>query len=203
MSATLDDLRSSLMRPKATDVCSDAYVEKNLHEVPVGEVVDRLMLFEAGCAGQTVLHVGASGDAHVLLQKVAAKVYGWDLAPSHEDTLKIDLDEVGVTLPVHEGVTRIICGEVLEHLGNPQHFLTRLRAAYPGVWVVITVPNAFSSIARKWLEKGYENVNKDHVAWYSYTTLTTLVQRAGYRLHWWGWYNGQPGTAEGLIAVVE
>lgn len=203
MSTTLDDLRTSLMRPKATDVCADAYVEKNLHEVPVGEVVDRLALLTAGCEKQVVLHVGASGEAHALLQQVATRVIGWDLEPTHEDTIKIDLDEIGVPLPVDEAVTRIVCGEVLEHLGNPRHFLERLRAAYPGRRVIITVPNAFSSIARKWMDKGYENVNKDHVAWYSHMTLTTLLERVGYRLRWWGWYNGQPGTAEGLIAVVE
>jgi hypothetical protein len=68
--------------------------------------------------------------------------------------------------------------------------------------MLISVPNAMLSISDGWLHKGIENVNRDHVAWYSYTTLKTLVERFGFEVKDFYWYNGQPMTAEGIIFIV-
>jgi hypothetical protein len=65
--------------------------------------------------------------------------------------------------------------------------------------VILTTPNARSIAGYKWGDRGTECVNKDHVAWYSYHTLKTLIERHGFELRFWGWYNGEPYTAEGLI----
>jgi hypothetical protein len=48
-----------------------------------------------------------------------------------------------------------------------------------------------------------ENVNIDHVAWYSPRTLRTLLERARWNITEFAWYGGDPGVAEGLIAVAE
>jgi hypothetical protein len=69
--------------------------------------------------------------------------------------------------------------------------------------VVITVPNAFSKIARKHAERGVENCNADHVAWYSYKTMSVLLERHGYTVKEFYFYNGEPFTAEGLVFVCE
>ena len=121
-----------------------------------------------------------------------------------------DLDDVSLDLPdtVFNTVGGsepdiIVCGEVLEHLSNPGWFLTRLRRQYPGVPVLVTVPNAFSEAAIKWLAKGKENVNIDHVAWYSPHTLRVLLQRAGYTTGDLYYYGGTDPLAEGLIVVAE
>jgi len=50
---------------------------------------------------------------------------------------------------------------------------------------------------------GIENVNRDHVAYYSYWTLHELVTRYGFEITEWHWYNGRPLFAEGLIFWVK
>jgi hypothetical protein len=68
---------------------------------------------------------------------------------------------------------------------------------------VITVPNAFAQAGRSHMLRGVENVNVDHVAWYSHRTLKTLLERVGYDIKEFHWYRGVPYLAEGLIVVTE
>ena len=112
-----------------------------------------------------------------------------------------DLDDVEAgSLPDFVGVELVICGEVLEHLSNPGHFLKRLKKAYP-VTTIFTVPNAFTDIGRNSLKTGIEQVNSDHTCYYSYTTLKELLDRHAYQIDEFYWYNGRPLFAEGLIFV--
>jgi hypothetical protein len=200
VAASIDDLRMSLMGLRPVP---DAYREKMLHTVPEAEVVKREGFLLDACRGRRVLEFGASGPMHDAIVKVAAATVGVD----REDgpgVVGFDLDDVSQsTLPSMDAPDVIVCGEVLEHLSNPGWFLTRLRRQYPGVPVVITVPNAFAEAGRKSIVTGVECVNRDHVAYYSWKTLTVLVSRAGYTSTVFAWYKGQPRTAEGLILIVE
>jgi hypothetical protein len=199
--ATIDDLRESLAAPSRRQHSPD-YAARMLHDVPDAEVVDRSAFVLARCRGQAVLHVGASGRLHEEMLKVARKVAGISLEGG-DGVMAFDLDEVGEELPTISGVELVVCGEVIEHLGNPLHFLKRLRATYPGVPVIVTVPNAFASAGRKHMADGVENVNIEHTCWYSYRTLKTLVERAGYAIAEFHWYApGEPGFSEGLIFVL-
>ena len=103
-------------------------------------------------------------------------------------------------LPLLQDVDLVLCGEVLEHLSNPGRFLDGLRNY--GKETIITVPSAFSEVGYSWIRRGTENVNKDHVAYYSWRTLKTLVERHGYEVRQFYWYGGKPGVSEGLIMVV-
>ncbi len=200
--ATLDALRSDLGKAERS-AASAAYAAKMLHPVPESRSVDRTAFLLERCAGQVVLEFGASGPLHAALEKAATKVYGVDLVAA-PGVQAFDLDDVSqATLPAPADVTRVVCGELLEHLSNPGWFLARLRRAYRGVPVFLTVPNAFSDIARRHITTGTENVNKDHVAWFSHRTLTTLLGRVGYEVREHYWYNGPPYLAEGLIVVTE
>lgn len=211
--ATIDALRSQLgVTPKQAD-----YASRMLHDLPDGEIVDRTVFLIQKVAGKRVLEFGASGPMHVAIVKAAAYVLGVD----REDgpgVVGCDLDEIGEDCGPHqmlptgrwdgdgyavESFDVIICGEVVEHLSNPGWFLTRLRRQFPGVPVVITVPNAFGATAHAHAKRGVENVNADHVAWYSPRTVKTLVERAGFTIREFAYYNGDGPTAEGLIAVVE
>lgn len=197
---TIDELRSQL-GARVTPEAQQAYADKMLHRVPEAPVVDRAVFILDKCRSQRVLEFGASGPLHDQIRGVASAYLGVDLHAS-ADVVAFDLDDVSqAALPVCEPDV-IVCGEVLEHLGNPQWFLTRLRRQYAGVEAVITVPNAFTAAGAKHIARGIENVNRDHVAWYSFATLRTLLARAGYRELWFGWYHGQPLTAEGLLMVV-
>lgn len=199
MSRTIDALRTELMTGQSA--VSDAYRAKQLHPVPVAPVVDRQAFILAAAKGKVVLDIGASGPLHAALLQTAATVYGLDrhAAPGVE---AMDFDAYGVPLPAHDDVELVVCGEVLEHLSNPGHFLDRLRLGYRCP-TIVTVPNAFSAGGLKSLNRGIENVNAEHVAYYSYWTLTALLTRHGYTVTDWAWYRGHPKFAEGLIAVGE
>lgn len=190
---------SSLYRLLATQ--SPAYAAKMIHAVASAPVVDRERLLLSRAAGHVVLDVGATGPMHDGLKDVARRVYGIDRADG-DGIVGFDLDDVSQPiLPEFPDVELVVCGEVIEHLSNPGWFLTRLRRQYQ-VETIITVPNAFGAVGHREILRGYEHVNRDHVAWYSYTTMAELLRRVGYVIERWGWYRGQPLTAEGLVFMV-
>ena len=164
--------------------------------------MDRAKFILKHCEGKRVLEFGASGPLHDQIVKAAASCSGVDRRDS-PGVQGFDLDDVDrSTLPSCEAEI-IICGEVLEHLSNPGYFLHRLKRQYPGVPVIVTVPNAFAKAGAQWLAKGVENVNGDHVAWYSPKTISVLLERAGYQVGELFYYNGDGPTAEGLVVVTE
>lgn len=199
--ATIDDLRSQL---GAAPQASAAYAAKMLHPLPSGSIVVREAFVLERCKGRRVLEFGASGALHDGLIKVAESVFGVDRT-SVSGVVGFDLDDISQTgLPAPNGaIDLIVCGETLEHLANPGWFLKRVKAQFSGVPVLVTVPNAFSRICQKHILRGLENVNIDHCAWYSPRTLQTLVERYGFSIKEFAYYNGDGPTAEGLIAVLE
>jgi hypothetical protein len=203
--ATIDDLRSQLGAPPMK---SQAYTEKMLHPLPDAKAVDRAAFLLERCTGKRVLEFGASGPMHDALVKVAS-VVGIDResvfsADGRGLVIGFDLDDVSQQtfpdVPIAPEV--IVCGEVLEHLGNPGWCLTRLKRQYAGVPVILTVPNAFTTVGRHHLQRGIENVNIDHVAWYSPRTLKTLLERHGFEIHEFYYYGGVGHAAEGLVVVA-
>ncbi len=178
------------------------WTAKQIHRVPDAKVVDRNDFIVERCRGKVVLDIGASGTLHKQIVEVAKKCYGID----REDgpgVVGCDLDDCRVQMPMFSGVELIVMGEVVEHLGNPQQALAKIRVSYPGRTVIISVPNAFNDNAAEIMEEGIECVNDDHVSWLSYTTLKTLLGRVGYRINEFLYYNGRMRFAEGLIVVVE
>lgn len=182
------------------------YVEKQLHRVPSVPVIDRLKYLTEQATGKVVLDIGASGPAIKELKKAAKEYHGLDrqqadvYQKSVANFYEVDIEAVD-SLPEIDGLELVIAGEVLEHLSNAGRCLDLLRAYSEPV--IITVPNAHSLNSLNYLKKGIENVNKEHVAWYSYHTLKVLIERHGYKLIEWFWYNGKPIFAEGLIFKVE
>lgn len=201
--ASIDALRESLARPAVKR--SVDYDAKMMHAVPNATVVDRAAFILERVTGKRVLEFGASGPMHEAIVKAAAFCQGVDRLDG-AGIVGFDLDDVHAEwmrgIPVGGQWDVIVCGEVLEHLSNPGWFLTRLKRQYDGVPVIVTVPNAFSEIAAAHIEHGTENVNIDHVAWYSYRTLRTLLERAGFVIESFHYYGGELLTAEGLIMVA-
>lgn len=201
--ATIDDLRSQLGGSPQREH-SAAYIAKMMHPLPASRTVDREAFIVKHCEGKRVLDVGASGRLADRIRQVASLHVGLDRTSTSDDVVACDLDDVTrETLPVCGPFDLVVCGEVLEHLSNPGWFLTRLKRQCPDVPVIITVPNAFSAVAARWALKGTENVNSDHVAWYSPTTIGTLLLRVGYKSGALYYYNGDGPTAEGLIVCTE
>ena len=195
---SLDTLRNEIL---SYGNYSSEYAQKMIHAIPDAKVVDREVFILARCKGKIVLNIGcASGTLHSRIRSVASGIYGIDKESCEgSGFLQLDLDcEV---IPVLSAVEVVICGEVLEHLSNPGQFLRGIQQY--NCPIILTVPNAFSSVALSHLKEGQENVNIDHVCWYSWRSLTTLVERYGYNVKEFFWYNGLPLTAEGLIFVVQ
>lgn len=185
---------------ECTDIVSAEYAEKYLHAIPDAPVVDRVKYLVGKCRGKRVLSLGGSGPADEAIKKAAAKYYSVDRAGA--PSFNIDLDKSPKSLAFVAALfDLVVCGEVLEHLSNPGRLLDAVRAL--GVPVIVTAPNAFSSVGSGWLAKHKENVNAEHVAWYSYRTLLTLVTRHGFTVKDFAWYNGKPIRAEGLIFELE
>jgi 2-polyprenyl-3-methyl-5-hydroxy-6-metoxy-1,4-benzoquinol methylase len=207
--ATLDLLRSDLGRAAQSSVRSPAYIAKMLHDVPESTVVDREAFILERVAGKRVLDIGASGALHDKVRAASQATIGID-RQAREGVLAVDLDEIinyydglGPDIPViAEFPQLILCGEVLEHLANPGWLLQRLHTQYPSVPLLVTAPNAFAKAGTRHIQQGIENVNRDHVAWYSYTTLKTLLVRYDYTVREFFWYKGVPYVAEGLIMVT-
>lgn len=219
--ATLDALRAQLGGTPSAH--SPEYLARMMHPLPAASVVDRVAFILDVVRGKRVLEFGASGPLHQAIVHVASECLGVDRAAS-AGVVGFDLDAIAPAAAADLGSCPwrvgppllffqegkgaftpeiIVCGEVIEHLSNPGWFFTRLKHQYPGIAVIVTVPNAFNAIGPRHLARGFENVNIDHVAWYSHRTLRTLVERAGYAVTHTAYYNGSGPTAEGLIAVVE
>lgn len=167
------------------------YVKKQLHPIPDTKVVNRVDFILQSCKGKKVLDIGSSGFLRVLLKQICT-LTGID--KTDEGDIKCDVEKD----PMPDGeYDLVVAGEILEHLSNPGMFLDNLkRYDCP---IIITVPNAFSNNSGR---TGIENVNPEHVAWYSFHTLKTLVERHGYDIQGWYWQHGKQYTAEGLIFVV-
>jgi hypothetical protein len=179
---------------------SAEYVDKMLHKVPPAPVFDRAEYLIKATRGKVIMDIGATGPMAEVLQQEAAEYYGLDIVdgPCVDHILNLDHAD---SLPQIDGLQIIVAGEVIEHLSNAGHFLDLLHAA--GVQVILTTPNAFGAAGAAYIKRGIESVNKEHVSWYSYHTLLTLVRRHRFQVLIWGWYNGQPLTAEGLIFHME
>lgn len=189
-----------------------AWYVKMMHKIPKASVVDRVVYILTQCEEKRVLHLGCNwppGYLHQAIERVAGTAYGIDIAiPEEQDAgllqhYDLDMETQVARLPYafqDAKIEIIICAELLEHLGNPGQLLAQLkRLACP---VLITVPNAMCSSGYYHVTGGVEAVNPEHVAYYSYHTLKVLVERYGYVIDDWCWYNGKPGTAEGLIFLV-
>lgn len=186
--ASVAELRSLLKQRFPVE-----YTRKMLHTIPDLPVEkERGTYLEALVKGRRILDIGCTGALSAKLKAAAAVYHGCDR--DEGPWTVVDLDTEPERLPALD-VDLVIASEVLEHLANPGRFLAALARAYPTTPCIFTVPNA----GAYGIYDKCEMVNRDHVAWYSYTTLSTLLRRYTFTITEARWYNGQPYKAEGLI----
>ena len=183
---------------------SAEYIDKMMHPIPEIEVVSREQFILGRAKGKVVLDVGCTGKLSEAIGKVAKEYHGIDFVdPSNvycSNYYNLNLDKID-NPPYIQGLELVIASEIVEHLSNAGHFMDLLRQySCP---VILTVPNAHSAAGHNYIKHGIECVNGEHVAYYSYHTLKILVERHGFSITEWYWYNGKPGTAEGLIFCLE
>jgi len=179
----------------------EAYRKKYIHDIPVVGSFQREKFLLALCKNKVVLHIGSNGVFNAELEKVAKKVYAVDNEECDNGAENFEMCNVEESIPDYSDIELVLASDIVEHLSNPGLFLDNLKTGRCPI--VITVPNAFNKNSLDWLAKNKENVHEGHVAWYSYTTLKTLVERHGFKIKAFYWYNGQARIAEGIIFVVE
>jgi SAM-dependent methyltransferase len=215
------------------------------------EKVQRVEFIRAACKGKKVLHLGCTNYPytkeaintnallHFELEKIADEVYGFDFDQAGIDILsehgaknlyQADLEKLEV-VPLNKQFDVIVAGEMIEHLNNPGLFLQGIkRFMNADTSLIITTINAYCAM-RFWVYflrgKGglSEPVHPDHVAYYSYSTLKLLINRADldvkdflfydvgveHRPHSRWYYKFindvsvrfSPQTSDGIIAVCE
>lgn len=167
------------------------------------ELVQRVEFIKKICAGQKVLHLGCTDYPytaqavendmllHFKLERIASALYGFDFDQKGIDVLResggknlyrADLEKLE-EVNLDETFDVIIAGEMIEHLSNPGLFLKGIqRFMNPKTKLIITTINAYSGM--RYLIYGLrgkggrnEPVHQDHVAYYSYKTLSLIIER--------------------------
>jgi len=192
-----------LLEPVDTVVYSQprAYVDKYIHDVPDTICFQREKFLLAVCKDKTVLHIGSNGVFNSLLEKTAKEVYSIDIDECDNKAKNFKRLDVEKEIPEYSDVDIVLASDILEHLSNPGLFLENLQ--HFNCKIIISVPNAFCKAGLDWMVKNKENVHRDHVAYYSYNTFKALIERYGFRIDLWYWYNGLPRIAEGLMFILE
>lgn len=167
------------------------------------KLVQRVEFIKNACVGKKTLHLGCTNfpytkqsiDNKILLhfdlEKTASELYGFDFDQEGLDILqdaggknlyRADLEKLE-EVPLAETFDVIIAGDIIEHLVNPGLFLRGIqRFMNPETRLVITTINAYSAL-RFFLYglrgKGgaKEPVHPDHVAYYSYSTLSLALNK--------------------------
>lgn len=172
------------------------------------KLVDRLDLIKQLAKDKSVLHLGCTNwpytqdaiDAdmllHTRLSETALELYGFDFDQEGIDVLasqgftnllRVNLEELPA-VELEKQFDVIIAGEMIEHLNNPGLFLEGIkRFIKPGGQLVLTTINAYAGM--RFFVYGLrgrggfvEPVHPDHVAYYSYSTLKLLIERHGFQL---------------------
>jgi len=167
------------------------------------QLVDRVEFLLRACAGQRVLHLGAT-DApgtvaalrngrflHSRLLEVVASLVGMDNNKAMIDFLRNEFGIDDIRFGEIEEASNypgdnfdvVVVGEILEHLSNPGQALDALRARVGhGKMLIVTVPNAYSLKAFLRAIAGHELIHPDHVLHHSLHTLCGLLTRHGFNV---------------------
>lgn len=172
------------------------------------KLVQRVDLIKQICAGKKVLHLGCANypytqDSidkekllHFELEKTVKELYGFDfdqpgidILASHgtKNLYRADLEKLD-EVPLNETFDVIVAGEMIEHLNNVGLFLEGIkRFMNADTVLLLTTINAYCGMRFTWYGlrgKGgmREPVHPDHVAYYSYSTLSVLLKRYSFSI---------------------
>ena len=169
-------------------------------------LVQRVEYILSQSEGKRVLHLGctnwpytedslAAGTLlHSAIRDRCTEVYGIDSDVAGLELLRqkgfenlyfADLESLE-DCEIKDTFDLVIAGEMIEHLNNPGLFLNGVRQFLgPGSVLLITTVNAYCfvrALLYAFKGRGGENepVHPDHVAYYSYSTLSLLLKRHGF-----------------------
>ncbi|MFC7053946.1 class I SAM-dependent methyltransferase [Hansschlegelia quercus] len=177
--------------------------------LPEVRSTNRVDFIERYARGKRVLHIGCAdvpftqdrltrGELlHQRLHACAGQLDGVDLseegigimrAAGFKNLYVADCEKpLSASTPGNYDV--VIAGETLEHVMNAGDFLASLKSVCRRDGrIIITTPNNASIKLNLRLFKRIENVHPEHVAYYSYSTLSRLFSMAGLEPTDWGVY---------------
>ena len=172
------------------------------------QLVQRLDFIKRISKGKSVLHLGCTNWPYTLEAIEAGTLLHKDLAEVSRELYGFDFDQEGIDVLASKGFDNlyradlqklsdvqldkkfdvIIAGEMIEHLNNPGEFLAGIkRFMNRDTQLVITTINAYSGMrffvyGLRGHKGTLEPVHPDHVAYYSYSTLKLLVERHGFEV---------------------
>jgi hypothetical protein len=168
------------------------------------------------CKGKDVLHLGfvqhhdyenriAEDDwLHSKIASVCKTLVGFDYLKDEVNNIQdkygykayfadvMNLQDVAI----NQTFDVIICGELIGHIENAGLMLDgikRFMKADESI-LIITTPNLWSQTRIKLIESNKTDnlwINDELVAWYSFGTLSHLLERKGFVEYFYDYYNGQ------------
>ncbi|CAN5282944.1 hypothetical protein BH20ACI2_BH20ACI2_19460 [soil metagenome] len=172
------------------------------------DLIQRLDLINELCAGKSVLHLGCTNSPYTEESISDNSLLHFELKKISRDLWGIDSDQAGIDILASHGSEQIVqgdlekleelrldvpfdvilAGEMIEHLNNPGLFLQGVKSHMgPDTILIITTINAYCGMRFFYYgvrgKRGkFEPVHPDHVAYYSYSTLKLMLERHGYKI---------------------
>jgi hypothetical protein len=192
------------------------------HRLPWVRVVDRDEYLIGAAAGRTVTHVGfadvspwriAQRDGrglHARLADVTASLVGVALGPAGvaearaagQDARLAD-EPTDVARVGARPAELVIASDVIEHVDAAGPFLDGLHTLVaPGGTMILTTPNACRLLNVAAALGQRELVHPDHVAWYSWHTLVTVLERHSWWVVGFNTYQAPANSAGGRLLVA-
>jgi SAM-dependent methyltransferase len=174
------------------------------HRLPDAPLVDRFQYLLHVCREKRVIDLGFVDEGRMTTKRTQRAWLHELLSRSARELVGIDYDDAGVRLAQELGFEAyaadcqsstdlidlelppadvVVAGELIEHLDRPGDFLEALKSLVkPTGVLVLTTPNATRLTNLLGSLTHHELVNPDHVAWYSWHALKTLLERHGWLL---------------------
>lgn len=159
------------------------------------------------CRGKKVIHLGCADHIELIKQKTETNKWLHKLLINNADVcVGIDINKKAVEyINEHLSIKNVFCidiehetpdflsvdqtwdylvlGEIIEHVENPVSFLKRINEVFSRYVkkIIITAPNVFNITTIKDIKNNLENINTNHIYWFSPYTLTRVVHKGGFK----------------------
>jgi SAM-dependent methyltransferase len=193
------------------------------HQLPRARVVDRAEYLREIAHARQVIHLGFVDEGRMNSKRAQESWLHEQLSTSASELVGIDSDSDGVALARKLGFAAyvadcqdaaelaalpiepadvVVAGELIEHLDQPGALLEAVKCLVaPEGLLVITTPNAARLTNFVGAITNREFVNADHVGWFSWRVLKTMLERHGWALREFAYY-AIPPTRHGLISAA-